>query len=506
MLSGLEGGKKGELKGKYSSGRCYIYIRVSRIMQVTGDSLDHQEDVCREYAKNNGLTVEKVFADKGVSGRNDNRKEFGIMRENAQRGDTILAYSISRLSRTLPGFLDFISDCESREVIVKCLKEDIATDSPYSVFMTTLMASVAELEANMTRQRVSDLSLRKRQKGETYARRPYGYDAVCTEPGKPKKLLPNLEEQLNINTMFELKFSWTGKMRSNEQCSSKYNHVGDLPSFLDKSSELTSSVHKVGFGLLGRMLQNKGIVTRDGKQFSTSSLSNIIKREYDIRMKKYGNYILEKSILEEYVDRKMPLVVPYNLRHQFLRIGDNGPEYNGCYVDEDITYQEKSYVTMKKEHKEEAKKNKKEKEKESKENDITRLIISREEILQENVSKNIDITLCKIVKRQNKNYESSEKNIRNEIMNDENILRSMITTSFQSFVKNSVERKEEKEDAKQKEEQVKDTNCIDGKELKKLNLKYKIHVTKMASAVKNYDPDEDPIALEMQLKILENQG
>ena len=46
-----------------------IYTRVSSGEQVKGTSLEHQEDDCRKYCHDKGITVVKVFREKGESAK-----------------------------------------------------------------------------------------------------------------------------------------------------------------------------------------------------------------------------------------------------------------------------------------------------------------------------------------------------------------------------------------------------------------------------------------------------
>ena len=50
-------------------GRCYGYARVSTTMQADeGESLDVQQRQLAGYAQMNGLTIDKVFVERGVVG------------------------------------------------------------------------------------------------------------------------------------------------------------------------------------------------------------------------------------------------------------------------------------------------------------------------------------------------------------------------------------------------------------------------------------------------------
>ena len=81
----------------------YGYIRVSTETQVEkGGGLDVQEAAIRKYAADNGLTLEKIYCDAGVSGKNKSRPALDeLLLETAKEGDVIIVHSTSRLWRDI---------------------------------------------------------------------------------------------------------------------------------------------------------------------------------------------------------------------------------------------------------------------------------------------------------------------------------------------------------------------------------------------------------------------
>ena len=60
--------------------RCYIYTRVSTVMQVDGFSLDAQKEKLKKYADFQDMVVVIEFSDEGKSGKNvDGRPQFKEM-------------------------------------------------------------------------------------------------------------------------------------------------------------------------------------------------------------------------------------------------------------------------------------------------------------------------------------------------------------------------------------------------------------------------------------------
>lgn len=80
-----------------------IYCRVSSKKQVTeGNGLDSQEQVCRNWAKQRGYTVERVFREEGISGSKEDRPAFKDMLDflvNTDEKYIVLALDINRFAR-----------------------------------------------------------------------------------------------------------------------------------------------------------------------------------------------------------------------------------------------------------------------------------------------------------------------------------------------------------------------------------------------------------------------
>src|SRR3990172_10182806 len=87
-----------------TNGRAVIYIRVSTDKQAEqGVSLDVQEQRCRQYAKEKGWTVERVFPDEGESAKAANRPRLMEMLNHIAKHkgkiNNLIVYKVDRLSR-----------------------------------------------------------------------------------------------------------------------------------------------------------------------------------------------------------------------------------------------------------------------------------------------------------------------------------------------------------------------------------------------------------------------
>lgn len=77
-----------------------IYARYSSDSQ-TGQSIEGQIRVCKQYAERNGLLVVDSYIDRATTGTNDNRAAFQRMIKDSSRKEWnyVLVYKLDRFSR-----------------------------------------------------------------------------------------------------------------------------------------------------------------------------------------------------------------------------------------------------------------------------------------------------------------------------------------------------------------------------------------------------------------------
>jgi DNA invertase Pin-like site-specific DNA recombinase len=88
------------------AGRVFGYTRVSTTQHAAdSESLDVQQRAIAGYAMQHGLTVEKVYVERGVSGSKplDARPEGGALIRELRRGDTVITPKLDRMFRSALG-------------------------------------------------------------------------------------------------------------------------------------------------------------------------------------------------------------------------------------------------------------------------------------------------------------------------------------------------------------------------------------------------------------------
>ena len=186
--------------------KVYAYIRVSTDKQEKdGVSLDVQQEQITNHCRLLQLPPPDIVSDPALSGRfMDNRPKFQEMCSKLRPGDTIITYSLSRLARNTKEFLSFVDRLKSLGVRLICIKESFDLNyehgeiSATSQLMLSMMASIAEFEANQTRERTKAALDKLRADGKLRTKPHFGWTYV-TSPDKVRTLIEVPDEQAVIN-------------------------------------------------------------------------------------------------------------------------------------------------------------------------------------------------------------------------------------------------------------------------------------------------------------------
>lgn len=98
---------------------------------------------------------EQIFSEK-VSGRKENREELGKALNILEIGDTLLIYNLSRLGRSSKQLVTIMSELNQRGIHLKSVQENIDTSSASGRLFFTMLAAIAEFEAENISQRTKD--------------------------------------------------------------------------------------------------------------------------------------------------------------------------------------------------------------------------------------------------------------------------------------------------------------------------------------------------------------
>lgn len=176
------------------------YIRVSTQGQVDdGVSLEAQEAKVKAWAELN-VADPVIFRDEGISGkRSDNRPGLKAALEAVGRGDALIVYSLSRLSRSTKDTLTIADALAQKEADLVSLSEKIDTTTAAGKMVFRMLAVLSEFERDQVSDRTRFALAHKRTIGEkTGGDVPFGFRV------KKGKLIPDAEEQKTVRLVLDL--------------------------------------------------------------------------------------------------------------------------------------------------------------------------------------------------------------------------------------------------------------------------------------------------------------
>jgi site-specific DNA recombinase len=148
-----------------SAQKAAIYVRVSTMNQVDRDSLKTQEERLSAYAKSLDYKVIKVFKDAGLSGKNTKRPALESLMADvrADKINTILVTKLDRITRSVKDLLKLLEFFKKHETHFVSISENFDTETPMGRFTLTLLGLMAQLEREVTAERVA-VDMRHRAK------------------------------------------------------------------------------------------------------------------------------------------------------------------------------------------------------------------------------------------------------------------------------------------------------------------------------------------------------
>jgi DNA invertase Pin-like site-specific DNA recombinase len=159
------------------------YCRVSKKELATGGiSLEVQATRIRSYAAANGITLESILIDDGISGsiplrdRPQGKRIFDRM-EYGQCGD-VIAVKLDRLFRDTEDALRTTREWDNSKIglhIIDFGGQAINTGTAMGRVFLTMLAGFAELERNLIAERTTTALRYKRDNGFVYSPIPYGF-------------------------------------------------------------------------------------------------------------------------------------------------------------------------------------------------------------------------------------------------------------------------------------------------------------------------------------------
>lgn len=174
------------------------YCRKSRISEA--DELTRQEQLVKEYCRNKGYKLDRLFSEVGSSVDPD-RPQYKLMLQylNEHEGVTILVTDYDRIGRDTLLLSLFKQLCKEHMHLVELVNGTIYSYDNYTdIFTQEILSSVSSYIYQQTKAKMYRGMIQARKEGKRIGSKPYGYDIVN------KRLVINPIQADTVKRVFKL--------------------------------------------------------------------------------------------------------------------------------------------------------------------------------------------------------------------------------------------------------------------------------------------------------------
>lgn len=225
-----------------ASNQAVGYCRVSSTRQVEGTSLESQERLIREYAKREGLTLKRMFIERGESAKTADRTQFNkaIAFSKAKKNNVgyFVVYKLDRFARSQIDHMTVRSALKRSGVQLRSVTEPI-NETPVGKAMEGMISVFAEFDNNVRTERTKQGMMERLNAGIWVWPAPIGYHRL---PGE-KNISPDPKTAPFVRMAFE------------EYGKGVYTYK-ELSKLLADKGLKTPSGRKPSFQLIKKMLSN----------------------------------------------------------------------------------------------------------------------------------------------------------------------------------------------------------------------------------------------------------
>ena len=164
------------------------------------------QDLSLQYDALRQAQCDKIYEDK-ASGAHASRDGLTLALETVREGDCLVVWKLDRLGRSVKDLVAIVCDLEQRGVHFKSLTDQIATSTTAGRFFFHVMASLAQMERDLTVERTRAGLDAARRQGRTGGRKRKMDDSKIAaarqllQDGKsPREVARNLE--VSIPTLY----------------------------------------------------------------------------------------------------------------------------------------------------------------------------------------------------------------------------------------------------------------------------------------------------------------
>ena len=267
-----------------------IYVRTSETKPDHHYSIDEQIRRCWKRCDKHGWEVVFVFTDEGQTGRNTERSGFQDMIEKATQGcfDIVVFWKLDRFARSVVDLVNTEQTLSENDVALQSVTEHIDTSSPVGRFTFRNLASAAELESDLTSERVQmGMHAMARKHRWPNASPPLGYEltddqtlSILDDEGElvrrifndylDKRSMPQVAHDLNtdgLTTKRDEEWDRWGvrKLLANELYRGQYK-LGDYEEYVEAYRIVSDDLFEAVTETRYRFKHDQGSVSADRKQ------------------------------------------------------------------------------------------------------------------------------------------------------------------------------------------------------------------------------------------------
>ena len=200
---------------------CGVYTRQSRGPRDNYSSCQAQFEACLAFVTarfDDGWVFNgRRYDDEAESSETLDRPGFQRLLEHIREGKVqrVVVLRLDRLSRRIEDCTRLLQDLHDLKVPLTIIKQPELGTSANDALLLNLMASFAEFEQQITRDRLADARAALKQRGRRVAGVvPYGYEADPVT----KQLLVAVTEAERVRQMFAMAVCWRDQTEDRLQC------------------------------------------------------------------------------------------------------------------------------------------------------------------------------------------------------------------------------------------------------------------------------------------------
>jgi DNA invertase Pin-like site-specific DNA recombinase len=150
--------------------RTALYARVST--NDKGQDPEVQMREMREFCPRRGWQIADSYVDSGISGSKERRPQLDRLMADARKRkfDAVLVYRFDRFARSMRQLVNALAEFQSLGIEFISLHEGVDTSTPNGRLVFGIMASIAEFERELIRDRVKSGIQHARAKGRRLGR------------------------------------------------------------------------------------------------------------------------------------------------------------------------------------------------------------------------------------------------------------------------------------------------------------------------------------------------